>query len=189
MNKEHWHAHQVSRAIRILILVCFVACSKPPEVVKTDPSASVSDLTSLVAMPSDALKQLDIARMNLICAEGLSGAKPLDVASSLAVVDQMAARVRSETERHTYRFQKNPDEFENSEAFFRMMMLMVVLAEDFKVHYVPNKMANVASASMGDGFFANAQDVFLHGLTGANHQGTCSSLSSEHKSHKPPGVI
>ncbi len=114
--------------------------------------------------------------MNLLCAEGLPGAEEMDIADSLAIIDQMAARVRSEAERHAYRFQKNPDEFENSEGFFRLMMLMVVLAEDFKVHYAPNKMANVASASMGDGFFADFQDIFLHGLTGANHQGTCSSL-------------
>jgi regulator of sirC expression with transglutaminase-like and TPR domain len=37
-------------------------------------------------------------------------------------------------------------------------------------------MATAANASMGDGFFADSQDVFLHGLTGANRQGTCSSL-------------
>ncbi|NOS70695.1 MAG: hypothetical protein HOP33_12285 [Verrucomicrobia bacterium] len=127
--------------------------------------------------------------MNLLCAEGLPGAERLDITDSLALIDQMAAQVRSETERHAYRFQQRPTEFENSEGFFRMMMLMVVLAEDFKVHYAPNKMANAANASMGDGFFADSQDVFLTGLTGANHQGTCSSLSSEHKSHKPPGVI
>lgn len=114
--------------------------------------------------------------MNLVCAEGLPSTEHLDITNSLSVIDQMAARVRSETERHVYRFQKTPAEFENLEGFFRMTMLMVVLAEDFRVKYAPNKMATAANASMGDGFFANSQDVFLHGLTGANRQGTCSSL-------------
>jgi hypothetical protein len=56
----------------------------------------------------------------------LPGAERLDIANSLAIIDQMAGRVRSETERHAYRFQKNPAEFENSEGFFRMTMMMVV---------------------------------------------------------------
>ena len=122
------------------------------------------------------LQRMDIARMNLVCAEGLPGAGQLDITNSVEVIDQMASRVKSETERHAYRFHKNPAEFENSEGFFRMTMMMVVLAEDFRVRYAPNKMATAANASMGDGFFADSQDVFLHGLTGANHQGTCSSL-------------
>lgn len=138
--------------------------------------AVVSSLTALVQMPVDGLKQLDLARMNLLCAEGLPGAEPLDITGSLAVIDQMAARVRTETERHTYRFQNNPTEFEDSEGFFRMMMLMVVLAEDFRVHYAPDKMASAAQARRGDGFFANAADVFLPGVTGASRRGTCSSL-------------
>ena len=158
------------------LLISFAACTQQPANVQTKPLASVSNLAALVALPADSLKQLDMAQMNLICVEGLPGAEHLDISSSLAIIDQMATRVRSETERHTYRFQKNPVEFENSEGFFRMMMLMVVLVEDFKVHYAPNKMANATSATMGDGFFADSQDVFLHGLTGTNRQGTCSSL-------------
>jgi hypothetical protein len=98
------------------------------------------------------------------------------VNSSLAMLDQMAARVRSETERHYYRFQRNPAEFENSEGFFKMLMLAVVLTEDFGVHYVPGKMGTAAEARAGDGFFSDAHDVFLHGLTGSKRQGTCSSL-------------
>lgn len=160
-----------------LLAIGFVACTnKNPSREQAGSLTAVSNLAALVALPADSLKQLDIARMNLLCAEGLSGATQMDITDSLTSIDQMAARVRSETDRHAYRFQHRPIEFENSEGFFRMMMLMVVLAEDFKVHYSPNKMANAASASMGDGFFADSQDVFLYGLTGTNRQGTCSSL-------------
>ena len=55
-------------------------------------------------------------------------------------------------------------------------MLAVVLAEDFQVRYAPDKVGNAADAQPGDGFFADARDVFLHGLTGAKPRGTCSSL-------------
>jgi len=104
--------------------------------------------------------------MNLLCAQGLPGADGLNLNACLAQLDEMAARVRSETRRHLYRFQKNPAEFENSEGFFRMVMLAVVLAEDFGVRYAPGKMGTAAEARMGDGFFADAQDVFLQGLLG-----------------------
>ena len=47
-----------------------------------------------------------------------------------------------------------------------MLMLAVVLAEDYGVRYVPSKIGTAADARMGDGFFADAQDVFLQGLLG-----------------------
>ena len=47
-----------------------------------------------------------------------------------------------------------------------MLMLAVVLAEDFGVRYAPSKIGTAADARMGDGFFADAQDVFLQGLLG-----------------------
>ena len=139
------------------------------------PSA-VASLPTLLALPPERLSGLDIARMNLLCAQGLPGAEDLDVEPSLAALDGMAARVRAETARHRYRFKRSPSEFENSEDFFRMLMLAVVLVEDFQVSYVPGKRGTAVEARQGDGFFADAQDVFLHGLTGGKHQGTCSSL-------------
>lgn len=134
----------------------------------------VSNLSILVELAPSGLEHMEIAQMNLLCAQGLSGAERLNIAGSLAQIDQMALRVRSETERHLYRFQRNPAEFENSEGFFRMTLLMVVLAEDFQVHYASNKIAMTTSIS--DGFFADSRYVFLHGLTEMKPQGTCSSL-------------
>lgn len=139
-------------------------------------ATAVSNSSSLLALPVDRLREVDIGKMNLLCAQGLVGAEDLDVDRSLTVLDEMAARARSETERHLYRFERNPAEFENSEGFFRMIMLAVVLAEDFHVQYTPNKIGTAANAHIGDGFFADAHDVFLHGLTGPRRQGTCSSL-------------
>ena len=96
--------------------------------------------------------------------------------TSLAVLREMAARVRSETERHRYRFKANPAEFEGSEGFYRMIMLGEVLAEDFKIKYAPTKIATAADAWTGDGFFGDASQVFLHGLLGPKREGTCSSI-------------
>jgi hypothetical protein len=114
--------------------------------------------------------------MNLLCVQGLSGAAGPDVEACLTSVKAWAIRVRSETERHQYRFLQNPAEYENSEGFFRMLMLAVVLAEDFGIHYNPQRIGDPTSASPNDGFFADARDVFLTGLLGPERQGTCSSL-------------
>ena len=143
-------------------------------------SMTISTLPALLSLSVDSLEKLDLARMNLLCASGLPGAEDLNVSASLAMLDQMAVRVRTETGRHHYRFQRNPEEFEHSEGFFKMLMLAVVLTEDFGVHYAPGKMGTAAEARTGDGFFGDARDVFLHGLTGPNRQGTCSSLPVLH---------
>jgi len=137
---------------------------------------SVGTSDGLLALAPSALQQVDIARMNLLCGGGLPGTEGVNVEANLAELDEMAVRVRSETARHLYRFQANPAEFESSEGFFRMLMLAVVLAEDFGVRYAPAKIATPVEARIGDGFFADAQDVFLQGLAGPRRQGTCSSL-------------
>jgi len=152
-------------------------CGKENPQVSRESTESLSEaFDALVRMERPTLAKLDIARMNLLCAEGLPGAEQLDVNSAIAELDRMATRVGSETDRHLYRFRQNPVAFDNSEGFFRMTMLMVVLTEDFRVAYVPDKQVASSEARMGDGFFANSADVFLHGLTGDRRQGTCSSL-------------
>jgi hypothetical protein len=80
-------------------------------------TSSVSSLATLLALPVEDLTHIDLARMNLLCVQGLPGADDLEVNSSLATLDQMAARVRSETERNFYRFKQNPADFEHSEGF------------------------------------------------------------------------
>lgn len=139
-------------------------------------SGEVTNLEVLLALPPAAVNQMDIARMNLLCAQGLLGAEALELETCLASLDEMARRVKAETARHFYRFERNPAEFERSEGYFRMLLLAVVLAEDFQVGYVPGKRGQAGDASAGDGFFADAKDVFLYGLLAGKHQGTCSSL-------------
>ena len=89
---------------------------------------------------------------------------------------EMAARTRFETERHLYRFREAPADFQNSEAFFRMVMMGVVLTEDFDIRYNPQRRATPADTKPDDGFFHDPQVVFLSGLLGPSRRGTCSSL-------------
>jgi hypothetical protein len=144
------------------------------------------DLRWLLTSPPSQISQLDIALMNLVCAEGLPGAQGLRAPECIAKLDQWAEHVKSETERHLYRFQTSPREYDSSEGYFRMLMMAVVLYEDFSVRYNPARITTPANVDANDHFFADSRDLFLHGLlspslnsqpsTLNHHTGTCSSM-------------
>src|ERR1700685_939992 len=81
------------------------------------------NLDQLLLLKADDLRGVGIARMNLLCAQGLPGAEDLDLNSCLATLQDMAVRVSEETERYNYRFERSPADFENSEGFYKMGML------------------------------------------------------------------
>jgi hypothetical protein len=133
-------------------------------------------LKEILAMTPNELAQVDIALMNLRCAEGLRGSEGLDVAAARKTLDQFARHVKEETERHRHRFEKNPEEYQNSEPYFRLMMMAVVLQEDGTVHYNPARITEPGHFEANSKFFANSKDVFLPGLIGPPMSGTCASL-------------
>lgn len=140
------------------------------------PARHPASLNALLALPETELARCDIALMNLLCAEGLPGADNLNRESLLAQLDAWASRIRTETDLHSYRFRANPSEFESSEAFFRLLMMTVVVQEDFKVRYNPARATASGADSAIDGFFQNSRDIFLHGLLSGERTGTCSSM-------------
>jgi hypothetical protein len=114
--------------------------------------------------------------MNALCSERLQGKIPQPVGSPFETLAAWSNHIRSETARHAYRFRQNPAKFENSEGFFKMLMMAVVLAEDFHVHYKEELKSEPGLTHINDGFFANPDDVFLTGLLGPKREGTCSSM-------------
>ena len=135
-----------------------------------------ASLAELLGFAPARLAQVSVADLNLLCARGLCATNEPDLEACAATLDTWAARVRSETERHRYRFERTPAEFENSAGFFRMLMLCVVLAEDYGVHYDAERRAGPGASRADDGFFADPSVVFVHGLLGPGRKGTCSSL-------------
>lgn len=133
-------------------------------------------LAALLALKPPQIEGLDIALTNLLCAEGLRGSEKLDVVKTLDGLDDMATRVQVETERNLHRFRSKPAEYENSEAYYRMLMLVTVLQQDFGIRYNPERVAPVGVFEPNEKFFADSRDVFLHGLVGETKTGTCSSL-------------
>lgn len=139
------------------------------------PAATASDASGVLVHGTAATNE-DIGAVNLWCANGLPGADQIEVEKMAATLDKWAKRVKSETERHLYRFRSNPAEFENSEGYFRMLMMAVVAYEDFGVRYNPVLNAPPSNGGTDYGFFADSRNVFIHGLLGTNRTGTCSSM-------------
>ncbi len=138
--------------------------------------ANSLSLHRLLQLPPGAVSQIPIGRLNLLCAKDLWLTTCPDVGACESTLRAWAERVKSETARHQYRYDRNPAEFENSPGFFRMLMLTVVLAEDYHVRYDRERLAGPAETRMDDGFFSDPATVCLHGLLGPERKGTCSSM-------------
>lgn len=137
---------------------------------------SKQKLDDLLRLPAIELERCDIALMNLLCAQGLPGAEHTNITDYLATLDQWAGRIKSETERNFHRFRDKPNEYYNSEGYFRMLIMSVVMYEDFGIRYNPNRIVMPQNIDANDHFFADSRDIFIHGLAGDRHMGTCSSM-------------
>jgi hypothetical protein len=106
----------------------------------------------------------------------------LDVDYFTRTLNGWAAHVQSETKRNQHLFDEHPEKFKNSLAYFRMAMLATVLVQDLRIQYNPEREKQLENGhilrSTDDEktFFADSKDVFVHGLLGGKHYGTCASL-------------
>jgi hypothetical protein len=117
--------------------------------------------------PSDSY---DVAAFALEVAVRMPGCESLDVAAHLKWVDDAAALVRFQTERHMYRFWRNPAGSNNSEAEYRLSWLVTVLQRDLGVRY------RMESVELSDeDFFRDPDNLFIHAII-QGKGGTCSSL-------------
>ena len=125
----------------------------------------VGSLDELLKLSPEELEDVDIAEMNLLCATGMPGAEDMDIAKCLARLDQWAARVRHETERHLYRltdpaWKEHAEHYGHSEARFRAEWLVAVLQQDIGLHYH----AGFVPQDVDVPPFKTSKETFLHGL-------------------------
>ncbi len=144
--------------------------------VETSTFKQPETLKELLALKPAELEHCDIARMNLLCAEGLPGAENLNVDESLATLDFWAQHIKTEIDRNYHHFQEDPNYYYNSESFYKMLMMAVVLYEDYNIRYDPKWIAPPSEIQGDDHFFADSRDILIHGLIGDQHLGTCSSM-------------
>lgn len=127
-----------------------------------------ASLDELLKMSPEQLADVDIAKMNLLCATGLPGAEKLDIGKAFARLDDYAQRVRYWTDQSMWDFRQNPSKFENSEAKFRVLLLISVLQKDFGVHYNDRGERNCD--------FSSSKNPFIHGMIDDTNGGTCASM-------------
>lgn len=171
-------------AVIVLLLIASVSVTAylsqptPPASKKIEvlPKRIPRNLVELVAMKPEDIEGLDIARMNLLSAMALPGSENLNVDEALAQLDRWAAHIKAETDRNYHRFKENPAEFENSEAYYRMMMMAVVMQEDAGIKYDRSQI--IPREEFGgpkDTFYDDSRNQFVHGIT-ERQMGTCASL-------------
>lgn len=134
-------------------------------------------LSQAAEMRDDQLARFDLAQLNLLASEGLPGCEGQDVEKLLTQLDTWTQQVRIETERNLHRFREHPEEYERSEAYYRMGMLITVLQQDFGVRYNPNliKPSEKATPETDKDFLTNCANVFLTGIL-RDRIGTCASM-------------
>jgi len=126
------------------------------------------DWQRLVWMTDDELSRLDVAAVQLACAEGLPGAASIEhVADCLSRLDHYARCVADYTERCLPDFHARRGYYDDSLAKFRMICLVRLLQKEFRVLY------NEAKIPLDVPL--DTADVFIHGALLGNG-GTCASL-------------
>lgn len=166
--------------------------SAQPAVFSTPPPAAATadqtplTLGKLTSMKPEELAGIDVAAMNLLCAQGLPGSEGFEMASSLRTLDEWAHHVEEKIAYYHYRFVEHPAEYENKENLFKMVMLILTLQQDLGVHYdaasmgvaaLPHATQAQIEADLADEhYFKDSKAAFLNGILSEGHTGTCSSL-------------
>jgi hypothetical protein len=127
---------------------------------------SFSEVLSLTAKEID---RCDIARVNLLCAQGLPGADGPDVAACLATLDRWAECVGRYVRDCLDQFHRLPDQYHHHEGFFRFLSMVTLLKHPrgLGISYQPKAIGNFD--------FSDSRDDLLHGLL-TRKLGTCTSL-------------
>lgn len=146
----------------------------------TQPVSSVSQ-AGLMAHPQvflqkDEISNYDLATLNFLAREGLPETMPINFENYHSILRKWVGIVYAETGKYLPRYHKNPEEYNNSEAYFRVLMLITVLEQDLHIRYNP---ALMGEPSLSDvfttKFFRYPKDLFLPGLIDSR-VGTCASL-------------
>ena len=145
-----------------------------PNVVPPAPKLEFRDqnpapsLGEVLFFPLDELRAIPVGYLNLVCATMLPDTVNLDIPACMRTLGEWALQVKQETETRLYQFRRNPAEYNNSEAYFRILMMITVLQCDFGVTYDPE----CAKTTI----FKSSREGFIHGLLTGDRRGTCANM-------------
>ncbi len=120
-----------------------------------------------LATHPETLADLDVAWVNLICAAGLPGTDRMDPLCCMRRIDELTRIVAFETARSMHQFYRNPANYENSEAYFRILSMITTLCRDCGIIYNPARFEDDAPFE--------TEDSFIFGVFQGDG-GTCASL-------------
>jgi regulator of sirC expression with transglutaminase-like and TPR domain len=119
-------------------------------------------------LSDEQLRNRDIGHLNLEAAIGLPGAEDLNLDACVQTLNAWAERVQEYTESRWHLFLRSPEKYENSPAYFRMLLLVTVLQKQLGVTY------NLPFMK-GDSDATDSRNLFLHGIL-MGHGGTCATM-------------
>ena len=125
------------------------------------------DWRKLVHLTDEELGRLDIAEVNLACAEGLPGSVDIDHRLCMSTLDRWTDYVRKFTYGTLPWFYREPDEYKNSVFFYLILCMVTALQRDLGLRYNPAKIPE-------DVPFDTA-DTFIHGAV-LGDGGTCATI-------------
>jgi hypothetical protein len=154
---------------------------KSDEPVQTSSSSDTQNLNAkdfsfVLSLAPEQVADYDIAELNLLCGAGLDGNEKADLNQCRKALDDLVRMVKAETDRNWQRFQRNPTEYQNSEAYYRMGMVITVIRQDFKAKYNPKLITDPSKRTENEVFYKDASNVFLQGLLTGDKMGTCASM-------------
>ena len=98
---------------------------------------SLSQFVRHLLEAGDNSQQFDTGAANLICAAGVPGSEDIPIASHLKQLDDYAQLVARGTANMVPNFQSRPAEYNNSAAFFHMIVMATILQRNFGISYHP----------------------------------------------------
>lgn len=125
-------------------------------------------LGEVLFLPLNDITRLPLGYLNLLCATALPDTANLSIPACMRTLGEWTELVRRETDRHLYKFRSDPGEYENSEAYFRVLMMVTVLQLDCGVRYDADSLQRKTIESSREGF--------LHGLLTGDRMGTCANM-------------
>ncbi len=89
----------------------------------------------LIKLSDEEIENFDVARMNLLCAQGLPGSEDLDIDACLQKLDQWAQHIKLREQQSLPAFFKYREKYQNSIALFKGAYLGFAIQDDFKCDY------------------------------------------------------
>lgn len=95
----------------------------------------VSSLADLLALAPEALARLDIALVNLLCAEGLPGAEQLNIRACLDTLAGWTEAVKRYTQGNAHYYQRDPAAYYHHKGFAKLVSMAIMLKRGIGVQY------------------------------------------------------